>query len=290
MPRRRRSTPGVDLDLDLGVLAPQRLDERQERCPHRVRVGLAGHDTPVDVDLTPVRHDVGGAAPFDDGGVHRRATHERVFDVGEHFGQPQQEPGHRRDRVHASVRLRAMGCLPEGCRREPCAPSLGEPDLQLTRFTHDRASWVSRPRSQSTFVPCTPASSSSAARWKTSDPASGVPARRSADAAARAAPIGPFMSRGAAADEATVVVDVSGPRIVPPCVEGTGRHDVEVAVPREAGPLPVPSDATTLGRPAPNERSRASLPLLRGCRSRRPPPRSSVPPGFSLFAAISARV
>ena len=68
----------------------------------------------------------------------------------------------------------------------PSCSSLGSPTMA--------ASWVSSPRSHSTFVPWMPASSSSAARWNTSCPAIVVPARRSAAAAASAAAIGPFMS------------------------------------------------------------------------------------------------
>src|SRR5918994_1440324 len=87
----------------------------------------------------------------------------------------------------------AVNQAPPRSARLTCS-SLGSPTMA--------ASWVSRPRSHSTFVPWTPASSSSAARWNTSRPA--------------------------------LVVELPGPRIVPPGVERTGRHHVEVAVPGEA--------------------------------------------------------
>jgi len=47
----------------------------------------------------------------------------------------------------------------------------------------------------------------------------GVRARRSADAAASAAAIGPFMSAAPPADEAAVVVELAGRRIVAPGIE-----------------------------------------------------------------------
>ena len=109
-----------------------------------------------------------------------------VLEVGQCLGQPQQEQRHRRDRVHASMGLRPVGRLSERGRGEPGSAALSEADLQLARLPDDRRVLGEEAPLQAPR-PCRPASSSSAARWNTSEPASGVPARRRAAAAASAA-------------------------------------------------------------------------------------------------------
>ena len=106
------------------------------------------------------------------------------------------EARHRRDRVHAAVGLRAVGGRAVRGRRDPDSAALRpRPAGARSARPTIAASWSSIPRSQSTFVPWIPASSSS---WRpggtTSDPPSGTPTRAIAAALASAAAIGPFMS------------------------------------------------------------------------------------------------
>ena len=154
-----------------------RIDSTRARNgAHHLRVGLARHRAPVDVGLTPVGHDVGGAPPDTSAApltVGRPTS--RCSRSGSASRQPQQEPRQRRDRVHASMGLRPVGRLPRRGRGEPGSRRARQADLQLARLPDDRRVLVRKPRSQSTRVPCRPAWSSSAARWNTSEPASGVP-------------------------------------------------------------------------------------------------------------------
>ena len=113
----------------------------------------------------------------------RRSPDERMLEVGQDLLDPEQEPRHRGDRAHA-----------EAAGVEPCArlAASGGGDPRAAAFgqgpgsgSSPRRRWPrpgrGRPRSNRTLVPCRPASSSSAARWRSSRPASSTPERRIAE-------------------------------------------------------------------------------------------------------------
>ena len=164
----------------------------------------------------------------------------------------------------------------------PTCSSLGSPTIA--------ASWVSRPRSHSTFVPCI------AGELLVGGQVEDERAARSACLARRKRGRGrerrrdrPFHVGRPPADEASRVVDLARPGVMAPGVERSGRHDIEVAVPREARAGAV-ADRRDHARAA----CVGSHDLRRGPEAREDLARhraasSSVPPGFSLFAAMSAR-
>ncbi len=95
---------------------------------------------------------------------------------------------------------------------------------------------------------------------------------------------------GRATPDQPPVVDRAGPGIVRPGVGRAGGHDVEVAVPRQrgAGAVPDRGDHAGASRVGPHDRAgrrpgRGRIAQATSAAS------SSVPPGFSLGAAISAR-
>ena len=292
MPRRRRSIPGARPRCrPRGARARSDVDEREERRQHLVGVGLAGHDATVDVDLAPVGHDVGGAAARDQGGVHGRGADERVLPVGQHLGQPQQEPRHRRDRVHASMRLRAVGRRAVGGGGEPGAAALGEADLQLARLADDRGV-LGRAARAPTAPSCRamPASSSSAARWNTSEPADRRAGPSRAPTPRRAPPrSGPSCRRRPGRR--------GGRRRRPRRPTGrAARCRASRRAPRRGGRSRRGSDPPRRrsrrrrsGGPRRSARSRARRRGRSGCRPRRRPPRPRCRPGSRSCAAISAR-
>ena len=142
------------------------------------------------------------------------------------------------------------------------------------------------PRSHSTLVPYMPMCSSSAARWNVSVPARSMPARRIAAAAASADATGPFMSAEPRPISRPSSTDAL-PRSVEPVRRVADGHDVEVAVPRE-GRAFARADRGDDARPAllaPDRLGRRAD-RRRGCPTATAAATSSVPPGFSLGAAI----
>ena len=131
--------PAVDPErqIDVGVVLRDRRRQSFERCQHLRRIRLAGDDAAVDDQLAPIRDDVGCAAARDHRGVHARPADERVLAVGEHLGEPQDQPGHRRDRVHAQVRLGAVRRRASRGRGDPGAAPLGQADPEVARFADD---------------------------------------------------------------------------------------------------------------------------------------------------------
>src|SRR6476660_9426905 len=162
----------------------------------------------------------------------------------------------------------------------PSWSSVGSPTIA--------ASWSSIPRSQSTFVPWIPASSSSAARWNHSDPPSGTPTRAIAAALASAAAIAPFMSHAPR--------PISFPSWISPAKGGLVHVSVEPAGTVSRCPFHAsegrsrsPSRATTDGRPSSPRMISGVAPSDVRMSAATEAATSSVPPGFSEGAPISAR-
>ena len=248
-------------------------------------------DAPVDVDLASIGHHVGGAAAGDQRGVHRGPAGERVLEVGEHLGQPQQEPRHRGDRVHPSMRLRAVGGLPEGGRGEPGAASFGEPELQLARLADDARVLVEQ-AALPQHLRAVDAGELLVGGEVEHERAASVDPRPTERRGRRERRRDRPLHVGRAAPDEPSVVDRSpahGSRR--PGVGRAGRHDVEVAVPRQARAGRRPrSRRPRWGGPRRSARSAGSAPSPReDRRTATSAASSSVPPGFSLRAAISAR-
>ncbi len=162
----------------------------------------------------------------------------------------------------------------------PTRRSLGSPTMH--------ASWTSRPRSSRTLVPYRPMCSSSAARWNVKVPARSMPARRIAAAAASADATGPFMSaepRPINLPSSTTPAQGSCRQFARSPTGTTSRWPFHA----RDGRSPEPIDATTLGRCSSPRIVSGDAPIPVRMSVATAAASSSVPPGFSLGAAISAR-
>ena len=228
-----------DVDLQLRVVPLQVGDQRQERRAHLFGVGLAGGDAPVDVDLAAIGHHVGGAAAADQRGVDRGAAGERMLQIGEHLGQAEQEPGHRRDRVDASMRLRAVGGLPVRGRGEPGAASLGQPQLEFAGLAHDARVLIEEAALPQHLRAVDAGQLLVGGEVEHQGAAAFDPRPHEGRRRRERRPDRP-LHVGRATPHEPSVVDRSRPGIRRPGVGRSGRHDVEVAVPRQVRPASVP--------------------------------------------------
>ena len=150
------------------------------------------------------------------------------------------------------------------------------------------ASWTSRPRSSRTLVPYRPMCSSSAARWNVRVPARSMPARPIAAAAASADATGPFMSaepRPINLPSSTTPSQGSCRQFARSPTGTTSRWPFHA----RDGRSPEPIDATTLGRCSSPRIVSGDAPIPVRMSAATAAAASSVPPGFSLGAAIKAR-
>ncbi len=275
-----RSTSGCSREMSVR----QALERRQ----HLRRIRLARDDPPVDDELAAIGDDVGGVPPRDDRGVRARTPDERVLAIGEHLRQAQHEPGHRRDRVDPEVGLGAVGARALRGGDDPRAAALGQPDAEVARLADDaRVLDEQAAVEQDLGAVQAHVLLVGGQVERQACPPSSTPARRIAAAAASADATGPFMS----AEPRPISLPSSTAPSHGPCPQFAGRPRARRRGGRSTRGTAAPRSRSTPPRSAvaPRAGSSRARPIAARMPAATAAASSSVPPGFSLGAATSAR-